>query len=189
MTDLVRAKGLLNAANTALVVVDMQEPFLAPIFERERVEANVKLLLQSLPLFGVPVIATTQYQARMGGTIPELQELLPPGTPVFDKLAFSCAGNPEFTSALAAASRRQILLCGIETHICVSQTAHDLLALGYEVHVAADSVSSRAKLNWRLGLEKMASSGAVITSAEAALYEVMERAGTPEFKRVIPFVK
>ncbi|MDE2127099.1 MAG: isochorismatase family protein [Armatimonadetes bacterium] len=189
MTEPVRAKGLLGAAGTVLVVVDMQAPFLAPIFERERVEANVQLLLQSLPLFGVPVMATTQYQARMGDTIPALKELLPPETPVLDKLAFSCAGNPQFTATLAAMSRRQILLCGIETHICVSQTAHDLLALGYEVHVAGDAVSSRAKLNWRLGLQKMAASGAVITSAEAAVYEVMERAGTPEFKRVIPFVK
>jgi len=125
----------------------------------------------------------------MGETIPEIKELLSPQLPSFDKLEFSCFRSLPFNSELQRSGRKQVLLCGVETHICVNQSAHDLTAAGYQVHVVADAVSSRTELNWRLGLDKMRQGGVLLSSTELALYELMQMAGTPEFKAMLPVVK
>lgn len=181
---------LLDAADAALVVVDMQEPFLGVIHERERLTANVVLLLQTAGLLGIPVLTTVQYAARMGGVVGAVAGALPPGTPIpIDKMCFSCAGSDEFVRALAATGRKQVLLCGVETHICVSQTAHDLLQAGYQVHVAADAVSSRSLEKHKLGMERIRDSGIRPCAAEAAVYEWLAEAGTDAFKAVLKWVK
>lgn len=180
---------ILSKSSAILVVIDMQEPFLRPIFERDRVVRQVRLLMEAARALDVPTVATLQYAEKMGGCIPEIAELLPSGTPPFDKLAFSCADNEEFRLAVQSEGRSQILLCGIETHICVNQTAHDLLHAGYQVHIASDAVSSRSEFNSNQGLQRMAAAGAVITNAESALYEMLGRSGTTEFKRILPLVK
>jgi len=180
---------ILNAQTTVLVVVDMQEPFFNPIFEKERLLNNVRMLMEGAGILGVPVIITTQYASRMGGVLPEIQELLPAPQPALDKLCFSCYADPVFAAEIARLDRHQVLLCGIETHICVSQTAHGLLAAGYQAHVAVDAVSSRTEENWRLGLEKMRQSGVILASVESALYEMMQEAGTPPFRQMLQLVK
>ncbi|MCX6379780.1 MAG: isochorismatase family protein, partial [Armatimonadetes bacterium] len=101
----------------------------------------------------------------------------------------SCFRSLPFNSELQRSGRKQVLLCGVETHICVNQSAHDLTAAGYQVHVVADAVSSRTELNWRLGLDKMRQGGVLLSSTELALYELMQMAGTPEFKAMLPVVK
>jgi nicotinamidase-related amidase len=150
-----RHPALLDRADSLLVVVDMQEPFLAAIHGREPLTANVSLLVQAARTLGVPMVATVQYVQRMGGVVPAIAEVLPTGYFPLDKLCFSCAGNEDFTRVLKESGRRQIVLCGVETHICVSQTAHDLLHSGYQVHVAADAVSSRTLEKHKLGMERI----------------------------------
>lgn len=178
---------VLRADNAVLVVVDMQEPFLRHLFERERVLHNVCTLLEGAKVLGVPVLATTQYRERMGGLVPEVQERLY-GAPVLDKMAFSCWGHP-FQEELRRIHRRQILLCGVEAHICVGQTARDVIAAGYAVHLVEEAVSSRAESNARLGLEKMRLSGVVPESVESALYELLGRAGTPAFREILKLIR
>lgn len=180
---------VLRADDTALVVIDMQEPFLRPIFERERVLHNVGMLIQGAKILRLPMVVTTQYCARMGDTVPPIQELLPEGLSAFDKFCFSCQADPAFAAEVERSGRKQILLCGIESHICVSQTAHGLLAAGYQVHVAVDAISARSEANWKLGLEKMRQSGVIPASVESALYEMMHESGTPEFREMLKLIK
>ncbi len=177
----------LRAENAVLVVVDMQEPFLRSLFERERVVRNVCMLLDGAKALEVPVIATTQYAERMGGVISEVQERLN-AAPVLDKMTFSC-WDEKFQHEIQQRDRSQVLLCGAEAHICVSQTAHDLLAAGYEVHVVEEAVSSRSESSARLGFAKMRQSGVIPASIESALYEMLGRAGTPAFREILRIVK
>ncbi len=181
---------ILSREDTLLVVVDMQEPFLRGIHDRERLIANVRLLIESAAVLRVPVIPTVQYAERMGGVVPEVAQALgdAAGVPL-DKMCFSSAGAPGFLDGIASFSRRQILLCGVETHICVSQTALDLMAHGYQVHVAADAVSSRTPEKHKLGMERMRDSAVLPCAAEAAAYELLREAGTPEFKAILALVK
>jgi len=181
---------ILDRRKCVLVVVDMQEPFLRTIHERERVIANSRLLVQAALILKVPMLTTLQNGDRMGGTIPEIQDLLPEATePACDKMCFSCGRSEDFLDALAASDRRQVILCGVETHICISQTAHDLLHEGYHVHVAADAVSSRTLERHKLGMEKMRDSGVIPCSAEAAVFELLADASLPEFKHIHALVK
>ncbi len=181
---------LLRPESTLLVVVDMQEPFLRVMHNRDALSANIRLLLQSASLLGVPIVATTQNAARLGGIAPDIAAVLPPNTPApIDKLTFSCTGSEAFLAALAQSGRQQIVLCGVETHICVAQTALDLVHLGCQVHVAADAVSSRTLEKHKLGMERLRDSHALPCAAEAAVYELLGTAGVPAFKQILPLVK
>src|SRR5215472_3651938 len=184
------ARQNLDPARTALVVVDIQEKLLPPIHEAERLLRNSRLLLRLAGLLNLPVLATTQYARGLGGTVPEIAELLPRSTAVLDKLEFSCFGSDEFCAASAMLpDREQLLVCGMETHICVLQTTLAALERGYIVHVAADAVGSRSELNWKIGLDRMRDAGAVISSTEMALYELMQGSGTAAFKQILPWLK
>ena len=184
-----RHSDLLDRATSVLVVVDMQEPFLAAIYGRESLTANVALLVHAARILHVPVLATVQYVQRMGGVVPAVADALPVGYFPLDKMCFSCAGSEPFHHALGATGRGQVLLCGVETHICVSQTAHDLTHAGYQVHVAADAVSSRTLEKHKLGMERIRDAGVKPCAAEAAVYEWLREAGTPEFKEILRLVK
>lgn len=184
-----RHPNILRPEDTVLIVIDMQEPFLNVMHDRERLVANVRLLVQSAGVMQVPVVLTTQNVARLGGVAAEIADAFSEGTaptPV-DKMAFSCAGAYGFLERLG--ERRQVLLCGLETHICVSQTALDLVHLGYQVHVAADAVSSRTMEKHKLGMERMRDCGILPCAAEVAVYEWLCEAGTPAFKAILPLVK
>jgi nicotinamidase-related amidase len=184
-----RNSSLLRADDTLLMVIDMQEPFLRGIWERDRVVENVATLMKAAKILRVPIVPTLQYQERMGGCIPEIARLLPALSEPFDKLSFSCMGDDAITSEVNRSGRKQVLLCGVETHVCVHQTALDLQALGFQVHVAADAVSSRTERNWQVGLERMRSAGIQISSVEMAAFELMVEAGTPEFREIISLLK
>jgi nicotinamidase-related amidase len=180
---------LLHADNAALVVIDMQEPFLRNIYEPDRLLRNVRALMQGANALRLPVIGTTQVAQKMGDVIGPVKSLLPAQLPPFDKVTFSCMGSPSFASEIRRTGRKQILLCGVESHICVNQTAHDLVAADYQVHIVTDAVSSRTEANWRLGLEKMRAGRALMTSVEMALYELLHEADTPEFREILNLVK
>ena len=181
---------ILRREDALLVVVDMQEPFLRGIHDRERLIGNVRLLVEAAAVMQMPVIPTVQYAERMGVVVPEIMQAFHGTSCVpIDKMCFSCAGAEGFLESIASSGRRQILLCGVETHICVSQTALDLASQGYQVHVAADAVSARSLEKHKLGMERMRDSAVLPCAAEAAVYELMRQAGTPEFKAILALVK
>ena len=178
------AARVLDRARAALVVVDVQEAFRPAVLGFERVVHNAAVLVQGARALGVPVVATEQYPRGLGATVPELAEHLDGAKPI-EKTVFSAAAADGFELG----GRDQALLCGIESHVCVSQTAHDLLDRGIEVHVARDAVTSRTEENRELGLKKMEGAGAVLTSVETALFELLGEAGSEEFKTVQRLIK
>jgi nicotinamidase-related amidase len=177
----------LDRSRTALVVVDVQEAFRPAVLDFEQIAHNVATLVRGARILGLPTIVTEQYPRGLGHTVAEVSEHLDV-TPI-EKVAFSAVDADGFPGALSGAERDQVLLCGIEAHVCVNQTAQDLIADGREVHVAQDAVTSRTAENRALGLHRMERSGAVATSVETALFELLRRAGTPEFKEVQALVK
>jgi nicotinamidase-related amidase len=147
------------------------------------------LLIRLANILSLPVVVSTQYSKGLGQTIPEIASLLPNVSPV-DKLEFGCFGNGEFCSAIGVlAGRNTLLVCGMESHICVMQTALGALNQGLTVHVAADAVSSRTELNWKLGLERMRAAGAVLSSTEMMIYELLEKSGSTAFKEMLQYLK
>jgi len=172
--------GKLAASRTTLVVIDAQEGFRRAIPDFDRVAKAIATLIEGAGVIGVPVVLTEQYPKGLGETVPEVAEHLPEGTEPLEKVVFSASDAEGFDLG----GRDQALVCGIETHVCVSQSAIDLLGAGVEVQVPLDAVGSRTEENKRVGLHKMERAGAVMTSVETALFELLGRAGTDEFKQV-----
>ncbi|MBZ5508453.1 MAG: hydrolase [Acidobacteriia bacterium] len=183
------ARRPLRPEDCALAVIDIQEKLLPPIHEKERLVRNSQLLVRLADILSLPVIVSTQYEKGLGQTVAEITSLLPDVKPV-DKLEFGCFGNGEYCSQVGKlANRNTLLLCGMEAHICVMQTALGALNQGLNVHVAADAVSSRTELNWKLGLNRMQAAGAVLSSAEMMIYELLGKSGTPAFKEMLKHLK
>lgn len=184
------ARRLLEPNQCALLVIDIQEKLLPPIFEKEQLIRNAKLLILAAEVLKIPAVVTTQYSKGLGPTVPEIASLLPE-TDAIDKHRFSCFGSDTFGSLLKRlpGNRNTLLLCGMESHICVMQTALAALREGYIVHVASDAVSSRTEWNWKIGLERMRSAGAVISSTEMMVYELMRSSSSPAFKEMLPHLK
>jgi len=184
------ARRPLEAEQCALVVVDMQEKLLPPIWQKEQLVKNAQLLIRLAGILKIPAIVTTQYSRGLGNTVPEIASLLPESAPI-DKVMFSCFGSDVFCSLVKRlpGQRTTVLLCGMETHICVMQSALDALREGYVVHVASDAVSSRTEWNWHVGLDRMRAAGAVISSTEMIIYELLRSSGAPAFKQLLPYLK
>jgi nicotinamidase-related amidase len=173
----------------ALIVVDIQERLLPPIFEKDRLLKNAQLLVRLAGILEIPIIATTQYAKGLGETVGDVKLLLP--SAAIDKQSFSCFGSDAFCSAMKRlpGQRNTALLCGMESHICVAQTALAALREGYLVHVASDAVSSRTEWNWKIGLERMRAAGAVISSTEMMIYELLRGSGTEAFKEMLRYLR
>jgi len=182
-----RSPELMRAVDTALLLVDAQERLLAIIPDERRIIWNCRRLLDGARVLGVRTAATEQNPEKLGPTVASLAEWLPDAP--HSKMAFSCGACSELFPPWRAAGIDRVLLCGIETHVCVQQTAMDLLAAGYQVLVAADAVGARSALDHEIALRRMESCGAVITTTEAALFEWCERAGTPEFRQISALAK
>lgn len=178
----------LRRAEVILLVVDIQERLAGAMAERERVTAKTLHLVQTAQLLGIPWVATEQYPRGLGPTVAPLREALG-GTPAIEKITFDCCIEPSFLPPLAATGRKSVVLCGMEAHVCVLQTCLGLLDRGFTVHVAADALCSRDAENARLALEFMRDAGAVITCTETVIFQLLERAGTPEFKAVQQMIK
>lgn len=188
MSGTLKHPSILRVGGAALIVIDMQAPFVNSVFDSPITKANVIKLVNGCNLLNVPIIGTTQYAMRMGDIIPELRHMLP-ASPAHDKMAFDCCASEQFLAAIGATGAGQILLCGVEAHICVCQTALGLLVRGYQVHVVTDAVSSRSELDCKIGFDKMTSSGVINSSVEMALYELLKAAGSPVFKEVLAIIK
>src|SRR6266700_5888783 len=184
------ARRPLEANLCALVVIDIQEKLLPPIFQKEQLIKNSQLLIRLAGVLRMPVLISTQYAKGLGGTVPEIASLLPE-TEAIDKQMFSCFGSDVFCSLLKRlpGARNTLLLCGMESHICVMQTALGALRDGYLVHVASDAVSSRTEWNWKIGLDRMRAAGAVISSTEMMIYELMRSSSSAAFKELLPYLK
>lgn len=179
---------MLKLEHTVLVLVDVQGKLAQLMDGRDALFENLRKLVQGVQVLRVPILWLEQNPAGLGPTIPELASLLPGQTPI-SKLSFSSCGEPAFVEQLRASGRRQILLAGIEAHVCVYQTAVDLLKRGHEVEVVVDAVSSRAAENKRIALEKLQQLGARLTSVEMALFELLGKAEGPAFKALLKIVK
>jgi nicotinamidase-related amidase len=176
----------LDRARAALLLVDFQERLLPAMHDAERVLANAIRLARGAALLGLPVCVTEQYPKGLGHTVPPLAETLT-GAVSFEKVTFSACGALGLTEWLRG--REQVVLAGIESHVCVCQTGLDLLAAGVETFLVADAVSSRTPENARCGVERLRATGAVVISTEMALFELLGTAAAPEFKAVQALVK
>ena len=182
-------ENILDPGRAALAVIDVQESFRPHIADFAEVAARVALVSHAARLLGLPVVVTEQYPKGLGRTAAEVAAALPEGFEAVEKTAFSSCGAREFVSRLEAAGARQVILCGIEAHVCVNQTAHDLLARGYQVHLLTDCISARAQENRRVGLDKMFRSGALPSSTETALFELIRDARHEQFKAIQKLIK
>jgi nicotinamidase-related amidase len=181
---------LLERGSSALVLIDLQAKLVPAIFEAERVIRNAQLLLRLAELLKLPIVLTTQNAAGLGPTVPEIQALAANVEPI-DKTSFGCFGDEAFKRALKvrAPQANTLLVAGIESHVCVTQTVLGALEGGYLAHVAEDAVSSRTPENWRVGLHRMERAGAVMSSTEMMVYELLGKSGTAEFKAILPYLK
>jgi len=187
-----RSPDLLDRDTAVLCVVDIQERLAAAMAEREPVIEAARRLILSARRLSVPVVVTEQYPRGIGPTEPAVVEALGDDYRPLEKLHFSCFQEPAFAERLvqfAQNGRKQVILCGMETHVCLLQTCLDLLHCGHQVHVAADAVCSRSADNKRLALKQMRRAGAVVTGVEAAVYQMLVLAGTPEFKDLLPLFR
>lgn len=182
---------LLRAADSLLLVVDAQERLAAAMLEgeRARVERACGLLVQAACTLAVPVVVSEQYPVGLGGTIASIQEHLPANVQVHAKTAFSCCSDANLLEHIARTGRGQVVVVGMESHVCVLQTALELVSLGYEVHVAADAVCSRNPENSAVALERLRTAGAVVSCAESVIFEWLRDAAHPKFRAVSTLVK
>lgn len=183
-----RSEKLLVREQSVLVLVDFQDTFLQSIEVADLITENARLLTEVGRELNVPTLATTQNATKLGMLTVSLLPCLQ-GVPTFDKLTFSAVAQEEFARYLQSLNRTQVVLAGVETHICIMQTALDLLKAGYSVHIPYDAVASRQKRDWKYALMRLSSAGAVITSVESVIYEWLQEAGTDEFRRVLPLLK
>ncbi len=183
-----RHPALANSEDSVLVVIDPQEKLVKMIHNREEVVAAIKRLVAFASIFDIPVVLTEHYPQGLGYSIDEVREALPSYAPITKRI-FSCFGVSEFAEALAAVGRRRLLVVGIETHICVCQTVHDALHYGYVVQVVADGTGARKLYDHETALARMRQEGAVVTTSESLIYEVIRRADGEEFKKVLELVK
>jgi nicotinamidase-related amidase len=175
----------LKREDSILVIVDIQEKLAPAVSERQKVLSNVVRLVKFANIIGLPIIVSEQQ--KLGPTLQEIKSGLPHYDPV-SKLAFDCFAVPEFREKVEKTGRHSLIVTGLETHICVSQTAISGLSQ-YNVHGVSDAMSSRSPHNWEVGVERMRQHGVVITSTEMVIYELLEKAGTDEFKAVLPLIK
>ena len=184
------ARRPLAADQCALIVIDIQQKLLPPIFQKEQLVRNAQLLIRAAGILEIPALVSTQYCKGLGDTVPEIASLLGDIEPV-DKNLFSCFGSDVFCTLLKRfpKQRKTLLLCGMESHICVTQTALAALREGYLVHVASDAVSSRTEWNWKIGLDRMRAAGAIISSTEMMIYELVRSSSSSAFKELLPHLK
>ncbi len=180
---------ILDKEKTVLVVVDMQESFRPSIDEFEQIASRISMAIRGFQILNLPVIVTEQHPKGLGRTVEEILFSLPPEFEFIEKTAFSSCGAQAFLDKIEQLGARQILLCGIEAHICVNQTAHDLLSRNFEVHLLQDCVSSRYKNDKRAALRKMRMSGVVPSSMEMSLFELMRDSKHEQFKEIQNLIK
>jgi len=179
---------MLSIKNTLLLVVDVQERLAGQMHEKESLTKNILAVIKGAKIFDIPILMTEQAPQKIGKTIPEITLLLA-GVKVFEKTSFSCGGNKDFVKAIKSLERENVLITGVETHVCVYQTTLDLMRLGFNVHVVVDGVSSRSDFNKGIGLQLMKDAGASLTSVETVLCALLKKAEGEQFKKILKLIK
>lgn len=179
---------MLDIKKCGLVLIDVQEKLLGVMQNSQQVEKNCGILIQIAKALDIPILWCQQYPKALGLTVAPLAELLYENSPT-DKLSFSCCGSAEFTRRFEALNVEAAVLCGIESHVCVFQTAMDILHQGMKVHVIADAISSRIEENRQIGIARMSAAGVVISSTEMFLFELLRSAEHPKFKELAALIK
>ena len=178
----------LDKNNCILVIVDIQERLATVMKQKDPVVNNCLHLIEIAKMFGIPRVVTEQYPKGLGRTVEEIRKALPADDPI-EKLTFSCCEEPAFLNEIKKLNKKTVILTGMETHVCVLQTCIGLLSNGFHVHLVKDAVCSRAKENWRTGIEFMRDAGAVVTCTETVLFQLLKVAGTEEFKTISKRIK
>jgi nicotinamidase-related amidase len=181
-------KFLLNRADVVLVIIDIQERLANVMTDREKVVQNCLHLIESSKTLNIPILLNEQYPKGLGPTVPEIRESLHSYEPL-EKVTFSCCTGGSFIQRLSETGRKKVIVAGMETHVCVLQTCIDLIRAGYIVHIAGDAICSRTVENYRTGIEFMRDAGAVITCTETILFQLLEKAGTEEFRIISKRIK
>lgn len=179
---------MLDIQNCCLVIVDIQGKLARLMYDKQVLFKNIQILIKTANILNIPILWCQQCPDALGPTIPEIAQLLSDNEPI-DKSAFSCCGAEQFNIKLNESKRQQVLLCGIETHVCIYQTAADLLAKGFSVDVIADAVSSRTPENKQIAINRMAAEGINISCTETALFELLRTAEHPQFKHIAKLIK
>ncbi|PYT01897.1 MAG: hydrolase [Acidobacteria bacterium] len=182
-------RNILDSSQTGLLVIDVQEAFRNVISDFETLAKRAAVVIQGFQVLERPIFVTEQYPKGLGRTASEIRDVLPPDFDYVEKTAFSSCGAQALTDRFRSSGVSQIVICGLETHVCVNQTAHDLLHLGFEVHLLTDCVASRFESDKRAGLSKMFASGVIPASVEMSLFELMRDAKHEKFKEVQMLVK
>jgi nicotinamidase-related amidase len=185
-SELPRSPELMNRQDSALLVVDVQEKLISLIEDRKRIVWNIRRLLDAAGALGVPMAATEQYPERLSPTVPELKERIGHAP---DKLCFSACVCGDIFEQWKNDNRYRVLVCGIEAHVCILQTALDLAAAGFEPYVAVDAVGSRYRVDQETALRRMESAGVILTTTETAMFEWCRTAEAPEFKKISALAK
>ena len=184
-----RHPALLDRQRAALAIIDMQEAFRSKIAEFTETAARIALMVQAAKLLNLPIIVTEQYPKGLGHTASEIKDVLPASVEIIEKTTFSSCGVRPFEMQLEQTGAKQVIVCGIEAHICVNQTVHDLLDRGFQVHLLIDCITARNPNNREVGLEKMQMSGAIPATIEMALFELLRDAKHEQFKAIQGLIK
>ncbi len=185
---MIRHPDILTRDGSVLLIVDVQERLASKMEERDKVASNIRKLIFSFSTLNLPIVITEHYPKGLGHLIPPLKEAIDRYHPI-EKITFSCFGEDSFVEELKRLKAKNLILTGMETHICILQTALDALRRGYKVHLPEDAVSSRRMSDCQVGIEKMRRAGVIVTSTEIVIFELLERAGTPEFKAISRIIK
>lgn len=179
---------ILNKETTGLLIIDIQQRINAVMKYRKRAVENVIKLIKGFQILNLPIFITEQYRKGLGPTEKPILDIL--GSPaIVEKIHFSCCAAPELMEQIRQMKIQQIVICGIETHVCVLQTALDFLAEGFQVHLVLDAVSSRRKLDHATAIDRMMQAGVIPATIESALFELLVQAGTPEFRQISQLIK
>jgi len=180
---------LLKAVSTQVLLIDMQEKLFPAIHDTEHLLKQSQFLLSSCSILGVPVKYTEHYPKGLGATLTDLAPCIPQGSARFEKIHFSCWAEPGFNTFFHREGRSQVVLAGIEAHICVLSTAMELLNVGYDVVVASDAIGSRNPANRDMAMDTLLHAGAAVLPVESIVYQMLEKAGTPAFKQILAAIK
>jgi nicotinamidase-related amidase len=187
MEKFIKHPSILNRKKSALVIVDIQERIYKVMRKHEKLIENVLKLIKGSKILNIPIYHTEQYPKGLGITNEQIKEELT--GEAIQKLTFSCLGAQDLFEQLRRKNVEQVIVCGIETHVCVQQTVLDLLANNFQVYVPVNCVSSRSKIDYKTAINKMAKHGAEITTVESILFELLQICGSPEFKKVSSLIK
>lgn len=179
---------MISVDNSVLLIIDVQEKLERVMYRREELVDNLTKLVKGIQVLEVPIIVTEQYPKGLGATIPEIAQLIPDIEPLA-KVNFNCYDDENFVEKLESTERKQVIISGMESHICVYQTTRELIDHKYEVYVVTDTVSSRTPENREIGLNMMKQMGAILTSTEAVLFELLKVASGDKFKAISQIVK